>query len=126
VHVGNLSKGILKPCSIGVSGVFDELRLGLLESFGLLSKFTLHAGTNRNIRIALSRKYPSLAVTLFVPVLPHILAGGESGGLDEEFSGGPRVEGFVIDVGRRVGCIFCSGHLKGKAKKRKKKNETMV
>jgi len=53
-------------------------------------------------------------------VLPHILVRGKSGDLDEEFSEGPRVEGFVIDVGRRVGCSFCSGHLKKKAKRRKK------
>jgi len=89
-------------------------------------EFTLCAGTNRNIGITVSPKHLSLVVRLFVPVLPYIFAGGESGGLDEEFSGCPWVEGFVIDVGRRVGCSFCSDHLKGKAKKRKKKAETKV
>jgi len=59
-------------------------------------------------------------------MLLYILPGGESGGVREEFNGGPRVEGFVIDVGRRVGCSFCLGHLKGKGKKRKKKEETRV
>jgi len=59
-------------------------------------------------------------------MLPHVLAGGECGGLGEEFRGGPGVEGFVVNVGRRVGGGFCSGHLKEKAKKRKKKKETRV
>jgi len=53
-------------------------------------------------------------------MLPYVLAGGECGDLGEEFRRGLRVEGFVIDVGRRVGSGFCSGHLKEKAKKRKK------
>jgi len=42
MHAGNLSKGILEPCCIGVNGIFDELRLGLLEGLSLLGKFTLH------------------------------------------------------------------------------------
>jgi len=56
-------------------------------------------------------------------MLPHNLARDESGGLGKEFNRGPRVEGFVINVGRRVGSYFCSSHLKEKAKKRKKKKE---
>ena len=42
MHAGNLSNGILEPCCIGVNDVFDELRLGLLEGYSLLGKFTLH------------------------------------------------------------------------------------
>jgi len=58
-------------------------------------------------------------------VLPHVLAGVESGGLGEEFSGIPRVEGFVIYAGRRIGGGFCSSHLEEiqKSKKRKEENE---
>jgi len=53
-------------------------------------------------------------------VLPPILAGGKSGGLGEEFSESPRVEGFVVYGGRRVGNGFCSRHFQEKAKKEKK------
>jgi len=59
-------------------------------------------------------------------MLPHVLVGSESGGLSKEFSRGPGVEGFVINAGRRIGNGFCSGHLKEKAKKRTKKEETRV
>jgi len=41
-------------------------------------------------------------------MLPHILVGGKSGGLGEEFNEGPRVLDFVIYVGRRDGSGFCS------------------
>jgi len=44
-------------------------------------------------------------------MLPHVLDGSKPGGLGEEVSRSPRVEGFVIDVGRRVGGGFGSGHL---------------
>ena len=43
VHAGNLSKGILEPCSICVGGIFDQLRLSLFEELDLLGKLTSHA-----------------------------------------------------------------------------------
>jgi len=43
VHTGNLSKGILEPCSIRVGDILDELRLSLVEELDLLGKLTLHA-----------------------------------------------------------------------------------
>jgi len=107
-------------------GIQEEEGFPVVSTIISAHGFTLRAGTNQNIRVALSPKYPSLAARLFVLMLPYILAGGESGDLDEEFSGGPRVEGFVINVGRRVRCSFCSGHLKEKAKKIKKNEGTRV
>jgi len=44
-------------------------------------------------------------------MLLHILAGSKLGSLGEEVSRSPRVEGLVIDGGRRVGGGFGSGHL---------------
>jgi len=44
-------------------------------------------------------------------MLPHVLARVESGGFVEEFSRGPRVQGLVFYVGRRVEGGFCSSHL---------------
>jgi len=44
-------------------------------------------------------------------MFPHVLAGGEHGGLDEEFIRSPRVQGFVVNIGRRVGGGFGSSHL---------------
>jgi len=44
-------------------------------------------------------------------MLPHVLAGGKRGGLGEEVNRSPWVEGFVVNVGRRVGGGFGSGHL---------------
>jgi len=44
-------------------------------------------------------------------MLPHVFTGSKRGGLGEEVSRSLRVEGFVIDVGRRVGDCFGSGHL---------------
>jgi len=42
-------------------------------------------------------------------MFPHVLAGGERGGLGEEVI--KSVQGFIINVGRRVGGGFGSGHL---------------
>jgi len=40
-------------------------------------------------------------------MFPHVLAEG----LDEEVIRSPRVQGFVVNVGRRVVSGFCSGYL---------------
>jgi len=101
-------------------GVEEEERLSFVGVITDAHGFALRAGTNRDISITLSPKYPSFAVRLFVLMLPYILTGGKSGGLGEEFSRGPGVEGFVIYVGRRVGSDFCSIHFKEIAKKEKK------
>jgi len=102
-------------------GVKEEERPSFVNVIIRAYGFTLCAWTNRNVGITLSPKHSSLAVRLFVPVLPHVLAGGKNGGLDKEFNGSPRVECFVIYVGRRVGSGFCSSHFKEKAKKEKKR-----
>jgi len=104
-------------------GVKEEERLSFVGAIIRAHEFALCARTNRDIVITLSAKHPSLAIRFVIPVLPHILTGGKSGGLDEEFSGSPRVESFVIYAGRRVGCGFYSSHFKEKAEKEKKKKE---
>jgi len=53
----------------------------------------------------------ALGVSLFLSMLPHVLVESKFGSLGEEVSESPRVEGFVIDGGRRVGGGFGSGHL---------------
>jgi len=68
------------------NGVEEEERLSFVGAIVHAYGYALCVGTNRDIGVTLSPKHSSLAVRLFVPVLPHILAGGKSGGLGEEFS----------------------------------------
>jgi len=53
----------------------------------------------------------------------HVLAGGERGGLGEEVIRISRVQGFVVNVGRRVEGGFGSGHLEEKVKRERRKEE---
>jgi len=63
------------------------------------------------VSIALSPEHTKHMGNLILPMFHHILTGGESGGLSKEVLGGPKVEGSVIYLGRRVGCCFRSSHL---------------
>jgi len=107
-------------------GVKEEERFSFVGAIIRAHGFALCAGMNRDIGVTLSPKHPSLAIRLVVPVLPHILAGGKSGGLNEEFSGSPRVEGFVITLGGVLKMVFVRAISRRKLKKRKKKEETRV
>jgi len=117
-----------KPNSFKNGGVEEQERLSSIDTIVRPYEFAICVKMNRNIGVALSPKDTPNAVRLFVPILPHILAGSKSGGLGEEFSGSPRVEGSVIYVGRTIISGFCSSHFKEKATKEKKegRNEGLV
>ena len=63
---------------------------------------------------------------LAVQVVPPIKKGGQGRGFREELVGGPRVEGFVVDAGRRrIRSGFSSRH--GSTKEAgKKKNKGLA
>jgi len=92
-------------------GVEEEERLSLVGAIVRAYGFALCVGTNRDIRVALSPKYPSLAIRLIVPMLRHVHTGGKCRSLGEELGRGPRIQGLVVYVGRRVGSGLCSSHL---------------
>jgi len=64
--------------------------------------------------------------SLILYMVPHVFEGSKFGSLSEKVNGSPRIQGFVIDVGKRVRSGFCLGHLKEKAIKRKRKEEMKV
>jgi len=72
-------------------GVEEDEGLSFVEAIISTYWFALSARANRDIGVAFSPKDAPFTVKLIVPVFPYILAKGESGGLNEEFSGSPRV-----------------------------------
>jgi len=92
-------------------GVEEEEGFPVVCAFISAHGFTLRARLNGHLCVALPPKHAKQVSGLILPMLHHILTGGESGGLSKEVLRGPRAEGSVIYFGRRVRGCFHSIHL---------------
>ena len=89
----------------------EKVGLSIVGLFVGAHGFSLSAGSNENVSVALMPEDAPCTARLSVLVFPHILARGEGRGLGEKLRKGPGVQGFVIYMGWRVGCRFRSSHI---------------
>ena len=64
--------------------------------------FTLCAGVNRDIGVALSPKRPTLELRLAIQVHPPVCDQRKGGCFSKEFIGCPGIHGLVVGIGWRV------------------------
>ena len=72
-------------------GVEEEEEFPIVGAIINAHRLTLRARSNEYIRITFSPKHTTDTGSLVLPVLYHIPAGSERGGLNKEFVRSPRV-----------------------------------
>ena len=83
-------------------GVKEEVWFPLVDAIINAHRLVLRAGANGNVSIALRPEHSSHVSSFALLMLGYILIRGELRGLSKEVLRGPRVEGPVIYLGRRV------------------------